>query len=640
MSGINRLKGYLAAIILYVLCCWFQEGNCQPVGIRTPTLKELLKEGNSQYNAGHWFLAEGYFKRLFRGDTTQASLAIKIGICRLRQGDYEDSERWLRRGLNLNPSGPMFSEAYLGLSLITQWKGQNSTFWQEMANNPKFEKAILRYASHQQELQWLKHKESIVYSPDSVAMKVWPGSGITNSTSSEFGCLLYKDGLLIASNRNEALGGEADPKSGMPFPDIYRFKVDADGSTNYLGSGLENHSLLNTIAAESPGVFTSNGRRFYFTRCENEMPCKIYVTLKIGEAWSEPQILNDNVNAYGYSTKHPAINSLGDTLVFASNRIGGKGGYDLWFCTSEAGDKWGKAQPLSKWNTALDDVSPYYSETQKGWFWASDGQIGLGSFDIYFANGFNTLAQLLPYPINTTNNDYFPSENEGILAWSSDRIGGKGSDDIYLGRLPSPLSQLRYWPKFKKPETKELPVTKVEVKPMLDSLPQGFYTSEAIFFDFDQDTLKPASLLALDTLAGVLKIYPDLRIYLYGYTDQRGSNNYNKLLAQKRAETCYHYLQKKGVNANRMKIISVGKKSVQDTGLVGELFSRTVEVYFEKRIPKMKGLFMNLLSFEKTTQAQAKAIGFSESDFCKWNAIKPGPILAPFPIRFPKILRE
>ncbi len=624
---------------MLILTWLANECNGQPVGIRTPTHKELFREGKAQFNAGHWFMAEGYFKRLFRSDTNNASLAIKIGICRKGQGFYHDAEKWLLRGLAKDPSGPMLSEAFYHLALVNEWKGTSKAFTKAVTQEKDLEKKIFKYLYEEQKQQWSRIKNSIIETPDSVSMKL--SCALLNTEAAEFSGQLTEQGLFIASNKQEALGGEGDPKTGLPFPDIYRYRVSSFDKVNYDGAGLKDHKTLNTIAAESPGVFGSKGRRFYFTRCENEMPCKIYVTVNTGTEWTEPQPLNENVNAYGFSTKHPALNETGDTLLFTTDRKGGKGGYDIWFSVSEAGDKWGKARPLSYWNTPLDDVSPSWALSRKVWLWASNGRKGIGCFDIYSSTGFDKEPVLLPYPINTTSNDYFPSERGNLLAWTSDRPSGKGLDDIWIGELPGSLNQFNNWPKYQKPKAQGVAAKAPErPKPMPDTLPPGVYPSEFVFFDFDSFEPQAHGFLALDTLAWVMKAYPQIRIFLYGYTDPKGSDSYNKNLAAQRVNRCFDYLKTKGVEPERMKIIAFGKKSEVDTSALSQAFARAVEIYFERRIPKMKGLFMSIMSFKPNTSEQAKAIGFSEKDFCRWNVITPGPIVIPRPIRFPRIIFE
>lgn len=85
-------------------------------------------------------------------------------------------------------------------------------------------------------------------------------------------------------------------------------------------------------------------------------------------------------------------------------------------------------------------------------------------------------------------------------------------------------------------------------------------TLETIYFDFDSFTLSQAARDALARNAQFLIKNPSVRIQVEGHCDERGSDEYNLALGEKRAVTVMNYLETLGVPAGRMSTISYGKE--------------------------------------------------------------------------------
>ncbi len=80
-----------------------------------------------------------------------------------------------------------------------------------------------------------------------------------------------------------------------------------------------------------------------------------------------------------------------------------------------------------------------------------------------------------------------------------------------------------------------------------------------IFFDYDSADLRPDSEQTLKTDAGILKAHPGVPISIEGNCDQRGSEEYNLGLGQRRANAARDYLVNLGVPANGITTISYGR---------------------------------------------------------------------------------
>ncbi|HEY8401563.1 MAG TPA: OmpA family protein [Cytophagaceae bacterium] len=81
-----------------------------------------------------------------------------------------------------------------------------------------------------------------------------------------------------------------------------------------------------------------------------------------------------------------------------------------------------------------------------------------------------------------------------------------------------------------------------------------------IYFDFDRATLKPESIAELKKLEKLLKENPGMKVEIAGHTDSKGSNEYNKILSQRRAEAVVKYLVNSGIERDRLTAKGYGEE--------------------------------------------------------------------------------
>src|SRR5271166_5874506 len=82
---------------------------------------------------------------------------------------------------------------------------------------------------------------------------------------------------------------------------------------------------------------------------------------------------------------------------------------------------------------------------------------------------------------------------------------------------------------------------------------------DRVFFDFDRSTLKDDARATLDRQAGWLGKYPQVNVQVAGNTDDRGTEEYNLALGQRRADADAAYVEAHGVARSRITTISYGK---------------------------------------------------------------------------------
>jgi peptidoglycan-associated lipoprotein len=81
-----------------------------------------------------------------------------------------------------------------------------------------------------------------------------------------------------------------------------------------------------------------------------------------------------------------------------------------------------------------------------------------------------------------------------------------------------------------------------------------------VHFDFDKSDIRPEDTWTLDRKAAILNLNSGLTIRVSGHCDERGSDEYNLALGNRRANAVKTYLTNKGIAADRIEIVSFGEE--------------------------------------------------------------------------------
>lgn len=172
-------------------------------------------------------------------------------------------------------------------------------------------------------------------------------------------------------------------------------------------------------------------------------PGGLYQITKSGDSWSKPTLVTPSLNTPKFLESTASITPDGKTIYFASDRIGGYGGLDIYKTTMQANGSWSTPVNLGPTvNSKANEDAPFIHPDQKTLFFTSDGHRSMGGRDIFMTKLMGdkwSSPENMGYPINTTANDnYFTLIADGTRAYfSSDRKGGMGGQDIYSVDLPA-----------------------------------------------------------------------------------------------------------------------------------------------------------------------------------------------------------
>jgi len=102
-----------------------------------------------------------------------------------------------------------------------------------------------------------------------------------------------------------------------------------------------------------------------------------------------------------------------------------------------------------------------------------------------------------------------------------------------------------------------------------------------IFFDYDAAEIRGDAKAALDAKLPILRANSGIQIRISGHADERGSDQYNDALGQRRAAAAKRYLTDNGIDAARIAIVSYGEQRPMTTGADESAWSRNRRAEFE-----------------------------------------------------------
>jgi peptidoglycan-associated lipoprotein len=96
-------------------------------------------------------------------------------------------------------------------------------------------------------------------------------------------------------------------------------------------------------------------------------------------------------------------------------------------------------------------------------------------------------------------------------------------------------------------------------QPIIQEAPGSLRLAD-IYFDFDRSEIRPDARRVLENNARWFRENPSARVKIEGHCDERGTNEYNIALGQRRAEATKRFLAAMGVDSSRISTMSYGEE--------------------------------------------------------------------------------
>lgn len=475
------------------------------------------------------------------GQTAKSEPLFEKAVEKSVVGQYEEAIKLLTKAIDVDPG---YVEAYLLMGnqhmALMQYQQARDCYQRCLDLNPKSTRWQQEAREGIRTAEWRQHavENPVPFRPVNLGSNV-------NTPDDEYMPALTADYRMLVFTRRSPRN--ANTQRGLPQEEDFYVSLYDTMELDW-GPAERMPEPLNSHGNEGAQTISHDGRIVIFTACgRNNEPtgCDLYMSVRHGDRWGRPRNLGAPVNSV-YWESFPSLSIDGYTLYFASNRSGGYGGTDIWYCTLEEG-RWSKPRNMGPTvNTKGNETAPYIHFDDKTLYFASDGHMGMGGSDLYMVKRTSDTTWGKPlnlgYPINTPGdeNNLIVAPDGRTALFSSDRPDGYGQQDLYSFVMPAPSRPERI--------TFIDPIRQAENLLTLGDT----VTLRNIFFETAKATLLETSLAELDRLAEALQRHPHLRLEVGGHTDAVGSDEDNQLLSERRAKAVYDYLIERGVAADRL----------------------------------------------------------------------------------------
>ena len=400
-----------------------------PIGI--DDAKKSLKKGEKYYEEGVGLYDEAlkYYMKAYHYNNRNAALNYKIAVCNLIGNNREDALDFL---LKSDPS--VAKDYYYMLGRAYQY-------------NNRFDEAISAYRSYLDGCSVIdranarKKVEQIIREcefgkqmiKDTVAVFINNLGPLINSYYDEYNALVSDQTKQIYFTSRRPRTEPRKRVSRFEFKELIMCAengIDQECERVWFEDDLK--SRKNICVA---GFSKTEDRIYFYEGKRGNGTLKTAVMGKKG--WSQERELKGGINHIAYKEGAVSIDN-DNNIYYITDHRGGQGGSDIWVAQHKRKNRWRKPHNLGAIvNTPFDEASVAVTPDGNTIFFASNGHLGMGGFDIYKSvkdsSGNWSEPVNLGFPINSPADELFyqPTSNPDVALYSAFRKGGYGGLDIY-----------------------------------------------------------------------------------------------------------------------------------------------------------------------------------------------------------------
>lgn len=424
--------------------------SCFSQGLHTASDRALKKynEGISAYDYFDMNKAEAMFREAISIDKLFYEAYIMLGELLAKQNRFAEASSSYRSAVKIDSL--FFKPVYFNLANAEFMSGDYylakthyNVYLSQAGMSASNKAAAAKYLKNC-EFALLAMKKPIPFNPVSI------GRGV-NTKDDEYWPSITADGQTLMFTRQ--INKLNNPGfRGIVQEDFYISRyVDKVWQQAYNAG-----APLNSSQNEGAQTLSSDGSYMFFTGCNRPGgagACDIYFSAFNVGKWTEPANIGTPVNTSKWESQ-PSISADGKIIFYSSSRPGGFGGKDIWFSILNSKSLWSEPVNMgSLINTPGDEMSPFIHFDGRSLYFASDGRVGMGGFDLYMTRMAKDSTWSVPinlgYPLNTYNDEMgLVIESAGLKAfYSSVRDNSQGKDiftfDLYESIRPDPVSYMK-----------------------------------------------------------------------------------------------------------------------------------------------------------------------------------------------------
>jgi outer membrane protein OmpA-like peptidoglycan-associated protein len=340
------------------------------------------------------------------------------------------------------------------------------------------------------------------------------------------------------------------------------YKAILTSELQFLKTELLTSGLNEKRSNQSYITFASDGNAIYsaFRQTPRNSVLNLFESNFKNGVWVEKHSV-EKLNEDSF-TAHPSISADGRLLVFSSSRANGEGGTDLWISRRSTQEgNWLEPSNLGdKLNSERDEITPFFAGNDTLYF-ASNGFGGKGGFDIFISvleDGEWQVPVALHSINSSANESDFAVLKTGVAMFASDKPGGRGGLDLYLARAGSRTVntlvndvELSF-----KADVESITVTREQrdsaIIPLIPyiffktgsaALPQFFKKADEFFSESAIRNSDELYSNLLNIVGSRLKHYPEAKLIIEGWSVEAASGVATGALSHDRVQSVVQFLK-------------------------------------------------------------------------------------------------
>lgn len=405
--------------------------------------KEQLPKALKHWKSKNFREAERYLKKAVSMDPEYADALYLLGDMYIKMRQIEKAEALWLKLMEVCPNYKAEVKYFLGVILLENGKREQAiTLLESFLKDPERDygydqevKAALKEAKLKEEL--LGHP--VPFNPQVVQR-------ISTEEDEYLASISPDQQKMFFTRRAKKVNRMDGPAAKIRMVEEFCMAQRNPGSSEF-EMGAPMPSPFNTSFNEGGPSISADNTELYFTVCQDingYKNCDIYYSEQDGYGgWTTPKSVGDHINHRDSWESQPSVSANGDALYFTSNREGGEGGLDIYYCTREVDEEWSAPKNIgAPINTRKNEKTPFIHSDSKTLYFSSDGQAGLGGFDIFYAKAENDTLweepQNIGYPINTKEEDLglFVSLDGKTGYFASTKFRSHGGWDVFQFSMP------------------------------------------------------------------------------------------------------------------------------------------------------------------------------------------------------------
>jgi len=390
-------------IFLSVMLIWLSSilyAQQLPVDLSKRSISSLKAAGKQSLADGDIYSALAYFKEVVKKKPSDVKTVFQVAELSRLAKNYSEAEQMYSKLISLDAESHPEAYFYLGQMQKAQGKQEDAlnSFNQFSGKLSTVKDLRLR--------QLFSNEMAGINETDSLTNKIFKSATVEplptgiNKAHFEGNPILIDDNTMMFLSERDVSSvykeKKGDESAAELFPKRQLYIANKSGDTWEL-DGLVDNIPVNGKQEVSSGAYSYDRKRFYYTQCNDDWKgktsCKLFVSKASGGTWSEGVLIDSDINKEGSNTTMPALGldkeDGQEVLYFTSDRVGGSGGYDIWYAIyDKKNDRYSPASNLGRdINTIGDEVTPWYDDDNKQLYFSSNGWPTIGGFDVFTVQG-------------------------------------------------------------------------------------------------------------------------------------------------------------------------------------------------------------------------------------------------------------